>query len=168
MIEPAAAMIVSRLSGVRRIAIVPALNEAETVASVVSEIRGFDPDFEVVVVDDGSTDETAERALEAGAKVLRLHSISIGGAMQAGYLYALERGFDIAVQVDGDGQHDPRELGRSWNPCSTAARTWSSGRGSPARASIVPMARTMGIKLFAAIVASCAPADDGHDLGFAP
>ena len=119
-------------------------------------------------MDDGSTDETAERALEAGAKVLRLPlNLGIGGAMQAGYLYALERGFDIAVQVDGDGQHDPRELGRSWNPCSTAARTWSSGRGPPARVPIVPPWRARWASaLRRDRVASCAPADDGHDLGF--
>ncbi len=117
MVGSAVAASDPRLTGVRRVAIVPALNEAETVASVVAEILSFDPDFEVVVVDDGSTDETAERALEAGAKVLRLPlNLGIGGAMQAGYLYALERGFDIAVQVDGDGQHDPRELGRILEP----------------------------------------------------
>jgi glycosyltransferase involved in cell wall biosynthesis len=154
VVEPAEATIVSRLSGVRRIAIVPALNEAETVASVVAEIRSFDPDFEVVVVDDGSTDETAERALEAGAKVLRLPlNLGIGGAMQAGYLYALERGFDIAVQVDGDGQHDPRELGRILEPMLDGKADMVIGtRFAGARTYRAPIGRTMGIRLFAAIV----------------
>jgi glycosyltransferase involved in cell wall biosynthesis len=143
-----------RLAALRRVAIVPALNEAETVASVVSEIRSFDPDFEVVVVDDGSTDETTERALEAGAKVLRLPlNLGIGGAMQAGYVFALEEGFELAVQVDGDGQHDPRELGRLVEPIldDRADMVIGSRFASPGtyRASI---GRSLGIRLFAAIV----------------
>jgi glycosyltransferase involved in cell wall biosynthesis len=64
-----------------------------------------------VVVDDGSTDATAAVAADAGATVVRLpFNLGIGGAMQAGYQYALERGYDIAVQVDGDGQHDARHI----------------------------------------------------------
>jgi glycosyltransferase involved in cell wall biosynthesis len=65
----------------------------------------------VVVIDDGSTDATADRATDAGATVVRMpFNLGIGGAMQAGYLFALQRGYRIAVQVDGDGQHDPRHI----------------------------------------------------------
>src|SRR5207247_2832037 len=95
----------------KRIAIVPALNEEASVGSVIEEIRQFDPGFAVVVVDDGSSDRTAAVAAEHGAHVLKLpFRLGIGGAVQTGYRYAWENGFDLAVRVDGDGQHDPTEL----------------------------------------------------------
>jgi glycosyltransferase involved in cell wall biosynthesis len=93
----------------RNLAIVPAYNEAEAISTTIGAIRQHASDFDVVVVDDGSTDATAERASAAGATVLRLpFNLGIGGAMQAGYIYARENGYEVAVQVDGDGQHDPR------------------------------------------------------------
>jgi glycosyltransferase involved in cell wall biosynthesis len=93
------------------LAIVPAYNEADVIARTVAEIRSAAPAFDVVVIDDGSTDATAARAAEAGAGVLRMpFNLGIGGAVQAGYLYALEHDYEIAVQVDGDGQHDPGEI----------------------------------------------------------
>ncbi len=92
-----------------KLAIVPAHNEAGAVGPTVAEIRRWAPGFDVLVVDDGSTDATATQAREAGAKVLALpFNLGIGGAMQAGYLYAHEHKYDLAVQIDGDGQHDPR------------------------------------------------------------
>jgi glycosyltransferase involved in cell wall biosynthesis len=95
----------------RRLAIVPAYNEAGAVGSTVASIRSCAPDFDVVVVDDGSSDATAERARAAGATVISLpFNLGIGGAMQAGYLYAREHDYAVAVQVDGDGQHDPRYI----------------------------------------------------------
>jgi glycosyltransferase involved in cell wall biosynthesis len=95
----------------RYLAIVPAYNEGEIIARTIEEIRRCAPEFDVLVVDDGSTDHTAAQARAAGAGVLRLpFNVGIGGAMQSGYLYALERGYEVAVQVDGDGQHDPRYI----------------------------------------------------------
>jgi glycosyltransferase involved in cell wall biosynthesis len=106
-----------RLAPYRRVAIVPALNEEATVARVIDEIRAFDPDFEIVVVDDGSADRTAEVARAAGAQVLRLpFNLGIGGAVQTGFRYAFENGFDLAVRLDGDGQHDPQQLGAILEP----------------------------------------------------
>jgi glycosyltransferase involved in cell wall biosynthesis len=100
-----------RLRSRRRIAIVPALNEAESIGRVIREIREADPGFEIVVVDDGSEDGTGEIAQAAGARLLRLpFNLGIGGAVQTGYRYALANGFDIAVQIDADGQHDPAQL----------------------------------------------------------
>ncbi|MGZ4256150.1 MAG: glycosyltransferase family 2 protein [Gaiellaceae bacterium] len=94
-----------------KLAIVPALNEESSVAAVVGEIRAADPEFDIVVVDDGSTDRTAGIAEAEGVAVIRLpFNLGIGGAVQTGYQYARDNGFDVAVQVDGDGQHDPREI----------------------------------------------------------
>ena len=108
---PPADAVVERLAGLRRLAIVPALNEAENVGRVVDELRAFDPGLEVVVIDDASGDGTARIAEEHGAQVVRLpFNLGIGGAVQTGYRYAFEHGFDVAVQVDGDGQHDPAQL----------------------------------------------------------
>jgi len=93
------------------LAIVPAFNEAGAIASTVAAIRDAAPDFDVLVIDDGSSDATAELAARAGAAVLRMpFNVGIGAAMQSGYLFACERGYELAVQVDGDGQHDPRHI----------------------------------------------------------
>src|SRR3954469_14001923 len=94
-----------------QIALFPAYNEAASISAVVAELGEHAPGFDVVVIDDGSTDATAERARAAGADVVRHpYNLGIGGAVQSGYLYAAERHYDVAVQVDGDGQHDPRCL----------------------------------------------------------
>ena len=106
-----------RLAGLRRVAIVPALNEELTIGRVIDELRAFDGGLVVVVVDDGSVDATARVASEHGARVLRLpFNLGIGGAVQTGFRYAYEQAYDVAVRVDGDGQHDPAQLGRVLDP----------------------------------------------------
>jgi glycosyltransferase involved in cell wall biosynthesis len=95
----------------RYLAIIPALNEEDVIAQTIGEIRESAPQFDLVTIDDGSTDGTAEAAARAGARVIRLpFNLGIGGAMQTGYLYAREHEYDVAVQIDGDGQHDPRHI----------------------------------------------------------
>jgi glycosyltransferase involved in cell wall biosynthesis len=138
----------------RCLAIVPAYNEAESIAEVVAEIRDHDEDIEVLVVDDGSTDATAAIAESAGAKVLRLPAnLGIGGAVQAGYLYAFERGFDFAVQVDGDGQHDAAELQRLLEPVLSGRADLAIGtRFAGLQSYRAPIARRVGIGLFATLV----------------
>jgi glycosyltransferase involved in cell wall biosynthesis len=93
--------------------IIPAHNEEGSVGKVVEEVHTYLPQAEVLVVNDGSTDLTSEIAKSKGAIVLNLpFNLGIGGAMQAGYQYANEKGYDIAIQVDGDGQHNPKEIGK--------------------------------------------------------
>ena len=95
----------------KHLAIVPAYNEAGSIVATVRDLQLHAPWFDVLVVDDGSTDATAALARRAGARVLSLpFNLGIGGAVQSGYMFALENGYDIAVQVDGDGQHDARHI----------------------------------------------------------
>ena len=93
------------------LAVIPAYNEAATVGGVVRSIHERAPEFDVVVIDDGSTDATGEVAARAGARVIRHpFNLGIGGAVQAGFTYALENGYDYMVQVDADGQHDAGQI----------------------------------------------------------
>ena len=95
------------------LAIIPAYNEADKIGEVLSGIRGLDAVLDIVVIDDGSTDGTAEVARRAGATVLRLSSnMGYGVAVQTAYKYAYERGYAYGVQLDADGQHDPAYLPR--------------------------------------------------------
>jgi glycosyltransferase involved in cell wall biosynthesis len=107
----------ARLAALRRIAIVPAYNEERNVGRVLDELRAFDPGLEIVVISDGSADRTPEVAAEHGAHVIRLpFNLGIGGAVQTGFRYAWENRYELAVRVDGDGQHDPAQLGRVLEP----------------------------------------------------
>lgn len=88
--------------------IIPAYNEEKNISKVIRNINEANADVDVVVVNDGSADRTVEVAKNEGAKVLSLpYNLGIGGAMQTGYLYAKENNYDVAIQLDGDGQHDP-------------------------------------------------------------
>lgn len=89
----------------------PAWNEEETVAKTVAGLRAAQPDFDILVVDDGSNDRTAEEAAAAGATVCQLpFNLGVGGAMRTGYRYAERMGYDVVAQIDADGQHDPAFL----------------------------------------------------------
>lgn len=97
----------------RTLVVIPALNEGASVGSVVTGVRTHLPDADVLVVDDHSTDDTASVATAAGATVVSLpFTLGVGGAMRTGYGYAKRYGYGMAVQVDGDGQHDVRDLSR--------------------------------------------------------
>jgi len=98
-------------SGKKILVIIPAFNEEGSVGKVVEEVKAYLPRVDALVVNDGSSDLTSEIARSRGAIVMDLpFNLGIGGAMQAGYKYAYEKGYHIAIQVDGDGQHDPREI----------------------------------------------------------
>lgn len=90
--------------------IIPAYNEAERITSTISEIRKYS-NANIIVVSDGSSDETAREARAAGAKVFELpFNLGYGAALQTGFKYALKSGYRYAVQMDADGQHDPSAI----------------------------------------------------------
>ena len=141
----------------RTIAIVPARNEAGSIGGVVDEIRAFDPELDVVVIDDGSTDATAEVARSRGAAVVSLpFNLGIGGAVQTGFKYALAHGYELAVRLDGDGQHDPAELPKLIGPvvageADIVVGSRFHGGDSSYRP---PLARRIGIGFFARLVSA--------------
>jgi glycosyltransferase involved in cell wall biosynthesis len=136
----------------KKLAMVPALNEQDKIDWVIGQLNEHAPDFDVLVIDDGSTDDTAKVAERAGAIVIRHpFNLGIGGAVQSGFKYARRHGYDVAVQVDGDGQHDPRYLqpmlehlhlsGEADMVCGTRFRGEEAGYA-------VPRARRAGIGVF--------------------
>lgn len=95
----------------KKIVIIPAYNEQESILKTINDIRDNAPEFDYVVVNDCSKDETLKVCRENKIHVLNLPiNLGIGGAVQTGYLYAYRNGYDIAVQFDGDGQHDAKFL----------------------------------------------------------
>jgi glycosyltransferase involved in cell wall biosynthesis len=143
------------VSDERRVAIVPALNEEHSLPNVIDELRAFDPALDIVVVDDASVDRTAEVAALKGARVLRLpFNLGIGGAVQTGFRYAFEQGYDIAVRVDGDGQHDPSQLDRVLAPVLRGEADIAVGSRFAAETDGYRSSRTrrLGIRLLARVV----------------
>jgi glycosyltransferase involved in cell wall biosynthesis len=152
--SPAPRVTTSRPSRLRGLAIVPAYNEEASVGSVIRELRSIEPDLGIVVVDDGSRDRTSTIAAAAGAQVVTLpYNVGIGAAVQTGYQYALDHGYEIAIQVDGDGQHDPSEIGRVLEPILEGRADLVIGtrfvEGGGYRGTRL---RRIGIRIFAAIV----------------
>ncbi|MFH1039488.1 MAG: glycosyltransferase family 2 protein [PVC group bacterium] len=91
--------------------LIPVFNERRNIRKLVAEIRGLYPDMDVLVVDDGSRDRSADEARAGGALVVS-HAFNLGdgAARQTGFLYALRHGYDYVVHLDGDRQHSPREV----------------------------------------------------------
>jgi hypothetical protein len=140
----------------RGLAIVPAFNEGESVGRVVTAIREHAPGFDVLVVDDASEDTTAEVARAAGATVLvNPFNLGIGGAMQSGYRWAQRHGYEVAVQVDGDGQHDPALIGRLQRALaeSGADLVWGS-RFLEGAGYEVPRSRRAGMLVFSRLLSA--------------
>lgn len=134
--------------------IIPAYNEAASIETVISSVRKEIPEADIIVINDGSKDATAHIAKGFGVMVADLpYNMGIGAAMQTGYRYAALRNYDIAVQVDGDGQHPPEEIRRLIQPlvekkadAAIGSRFLKKGEYQPS------FARNIGIKIFAAIV----------------
>lgn len=95
----------------RTLVIIPALNEAAALPSVLHDLAFHVPDFDVLVIDDGSTDETATVARAGGARVVSLpFNMGVGTALRTGFRFAARHGYDRVVQTDADGQHDPSQI----------------------------------------------------------
>jgi glycosyltransferase involved in cell wall biosynthesis len=143
------------MTGPRTVAIVPAFNEAASVGRVVEEIRAFDEAIDVVVVDDASTDGTGDVARRAGATVVVIpFNVGIGGAVQTGFMYALERGYERALRLDGDGQHVAAELSKLLAPLDRGEADVVVGSRFAAASATYrpPLLRRLGIRLFAWLV----------------
>jgi glycosyltransferase involved in cell wall biosynthesis len=141
------------LENKRVLVIIPAFNEEKSLPNVIAGIcrhRGVD----VVVINDGSHDLTPEVALQAGAQVINLpFNLGIGGAVQTGYLFAFKSGYDVAVQVDADGQHNPEDLLKIVLPVVRGEADMVVGsRYVEETGYRTPMVRKMGMLVFSAVV----------------
>jgi glycosyltransferase involved in cell wall biosynthesis len=134
----------------RPLVVVPAFNEAGEIGRVLEGVRATDPRLPVLVVDDGSTDDTGGAARRAGAVVLRLAiNHGYGSALQSGYKYALREGYDCVVQLDGDGQHEPADIPRLLAALERDAADLALGSRFLGEAGYRPgMAREVGMRLF--------------------
>jgi len=95
----------------RILVLIPAYNEQDCIVTTITEVQHAVPDADILVVDDASTDATARLAAAAGGENLGLsENVGAGAAMRAGYRLAAAEGYDVAVRVDADGQHDPRDI----------------------------------------------------------
>lgn len=95
----------------KKLIIIPAYNEAENIERTIAAIKQEANDFDYIIINDCSTDNTLNICRQNKFNVIRLPiNLGIGGAVQTGYKYALQNNYDLAVQVDGDGQHDPAFL----------------------------------------------------------
>lgn len=138
----------------RIIVVIPALNEEKNVGPVIEKIKKVVQDAYVLVINDGSTDLTREKALSFGAQVISFpFTMGIGAAMQAGFIFAQENNFDIAIQVDGDGQHNPEEIPLLLQPITEGrADVVIGSRYIEKKGDISSFQRRIGIKIFALLI----------------
>jgi len=134
--------------------IIPAYNEGVRIDEVVRRVRGMYPDYDVVVVNDGSRDDTARIAREAGALVIsHPFNLGYGVAIQTGYKFALAKGYDCAVQMDGDGQHDPAYIAQLLAPVVAGETDFALGSRFLGTESYEPsLARRVGMAFFRKLV----------------
>lgn len=137
----------------RRLVIMPAHNEANNIETVLDQIRAVDPTLHVLVVDDASADDTAARARRKGATVVSLPcNLGYGGAVQTGFRYAVEHGYDVGILMDADGQHDPRSLTALLAPLEQGADVALGSRFLGRMEYNAGWARRAGMGIFRAIV----------------
>jgi glycosyltransferase involved in cell wall biosynthesis len=138
----------------RILIIIPAFNEGERIVQVVGRVREAAPDCDILVVNDGSRDETAAAAASAGALVAsHPFNLGYGVAIQTGYKYALAKGYDFAVQIDGDGQHDPMFIPQLLGPVLAGETDFSLGSRFLGVESYEPsLARRVGMAFFRRLI----------------
>ena len=142
----------------RVLVLIPARNEERSIIAVIEEVHAHVPSADVVVVDDGSDDSTAEKAQTAGAHVLsHPYTMGYGTALQTGYKYALENDYDYVIQMDGDGQHDARYLPalleeiRLGSCDIVIGSRFLNGNGA---GYLVPLEKRLGMVLFSAVASA--------------
>jgi glycosyltransferase involved in cell wall biosynthesis len=137
----------------RVLVVIPAHDEEESLPRTLAELRAHAGGMDVLVVDDGSSDRTSAVARDAGVPVVRHpFNLGVGGALQTGFRYAMERGYQVAVQLDADGQHDPSDLARVVAPVLAGEADVAIGsrylRPTGYRA---PHVRRLGMRLFSGL-----------------
>ena len=138
----------------RVLVVIPAHDEEASLPRTLQEVRAKAPGVDLLVVDDGSRDGTSGVARSHGVPVVR-HPVNlgVGGALQTGFRYAVERGYDIGVQLDADGQHDPAFLEPLLEPVLAGRCDVSIGSRYVARTDYrAPLARRLGMLLFSGVV----------------
>jgi len=144
------------VSELRVLVIIPAHDEQESLPVTLDELRRAAPGVDALVVDDGSHDGTAEVARRRGVVVVR-HAVNlgVGGALQTGFRWAVEHGYDVGVQLDADGQHDPAYLPALLEPLRAGRCQVSIGSRYVRRSGYrAPAARRLGMVLFSGLVSA--------------
>jgi len=131
-------------------------NEEKSIGQVIREVRKNLPRADIVVVDGESSDSTEKLARELGVIVLKVpHSLGIAGGVETGFNFALLRGYDIVVRVDGDGQHNPNQISRLMQPIlDRKADVTIGSRYIEAGDYKGSLSRTLSIKLFSSIISA--------------
>lgn len=144
----------SHLKFPKLLVIIPAFNEELSIENVIEDVGKHCPQADILVINDGSTDETQQVAKRNGALVITLPTnLGIGGAMQTGYKFAYRNNYDFAVQVDGDGQHRAEELYKLLGPIISDEADFVIGsRFITPSGFISTMSRRIGIKILSVIV----------------
>jgi len=134
----------------RILVIIPAYNEGAGIGKIVQQVRKINPDYDILVVNDGSRDNTAQAARTAGAAVVsHPFNLGYGVAIQTGYKYALGKGYDFAAQMDGDGQHDPAFISKILAPVRDGETDFALGSRFLETQSYAPsLARRVGMLFF--------------------
>lgn len=138
----------------RTLVIIPAFNEEDSIAHVIGRIRAAAPWADIAVINDGSKDRTGAIAEDCGAIVLHMpHNVGIGSAVQTGFIYARQFGYEVTVQNDGDGQHAPEEIpGLVRALVESGADLVIGSRYIEDRGYVTPLERKLGILVLSAIV----------------
>jgi glycosyltransferase involved in cell wall biosynthesis len=144
------------MTGARVVVIIPAHNEEASLPRTLDEVRAASPGVDLLIVDDGSRDGTSALARSRGVPVVR-HSVNlgVGGALQTGFRWAIEHGYDVGVQLDADGQHDPTYLTALLAPVLAGECDVSIGSRYVARSGYrAPVARRLGMVMFSSLVSA--------------